>query len=113
MNTPAMQSAPPRLVSRKTLLTISAIADALDFAGGGILVGPWSLIIDVPVTILHFLYAGPRAAIVLAEYIPLVGLVPFYSIAAASYDKAPKPPPVVDAEIVTEPPPSPTKRLVL
>lgn len=42
----------------------------------------------MPVTVLHFLYAGPRAVFVLAEYIPFVGFLPIYTVAALCYDKA-------------------------
>lgn len=77
----------PRIVSRKTLLTVSAIADALDLLGFGLLPGPWSLLIDLPVTVIHFLYAGPKAFVVLAEYIPGVGFLPCYTMAAWFYAK--------------------------
>jgi hypothetical protein len=90
-------------MTKKTLLTISAVADSIDLVTGWV-PGPWSIIVDVPVTIAHFLYAGPRAFIVLLEYAPVVGVLPIYTIAAMSYDKSsdetPQPPQPLDATII-------------
>ncbi len=85
MTTPAAE--PPRFISRKLLIAVSAIGDGLDFLGFGAFPFFWSVVIDAPITILHFLYAGPRALVVLAEYIPMVGFLPIYTIAALAYDK--------------------------
>lgn len=82
------------IVSRTTLLTVSIIADLIDLVGLGLAPGPWSLIIDAPVTALHFLYAGPKALVVLAEYIPGVGMLPCYTLAALFYYKQPAATPV-------------------
>ncbi|MDB6025858.1 MAG: hypothetical protein JWM68_2081 [Verrucomicrobiales bacterium] len=71
-------------MTKKTLLKISAAADALDLVTGWI-PGPWTLIVDVPVFICHFLYAGPRALWVLTDNIPIVGILPIYTIAAMAY----------------------------
>lgn len=86
----------PRFISRKTLLVVSGIADALDFLGFGAFPFFWTFVIDIPITIIHFCYAGPRALVVLAEYIPFVGFVPIYTLAALFYDKQQKPTTVVD-----------------
>ena len=58
-------------VSRTTLLTVSIRADLIDLAGLGLAPGPWSLIIDAPVTAVHFLCAGPKALVVLAQLLAL------------------------------------------
>ena len=95
----------PRFISRKALLVVSVIADALDFLGFGAFPFFWTLVIDIPVTIIHFCYAGPRALVVLAEYIPFVGFVPIYTLAALFYDKQPRP-----ATVVETSPPRPVTR---
>lgn len=75
-------------MTKKTLLVISGIADSIDIATGWI-PGPWSVFVDVPVTIAHFLYAGPKAFVVLLEYVPVVGVAPIYTLAAMSYPDSP------------------------
>lgn len=101
MNTTTPQK--PRFISRKALIAVSCVADALDFLGFGAFPFFWTFVIDVPVTVIHFLYAGPRAFVVLAEYIPFVGFVPIYTIAALCYDKKSATPTVVDTS-QTRPP---------
>lgn len=79
----ATSQSPKPIISRKMLLLFSLIADLLDiFCFGGLMPGWWSLIIDVPITIIHFLHAGPKALITLAEYVPFLGFLPCYSGAA-------------------------------
>lgn len=99
-------------MTKKTLLIISGIADSVDLVTGWI-PGPWSFIVDVPVTIAHFVYAGPKAFVVLLEYVPVVGVAPIYTLAAMSYPdkdsvgtRVTVPPPlshdgaVIDVEII-------------
>jgi len=105
-----MQAIQSGSISKKTLVTASIIADAVDvLLLVGISPGPWSVITEGPVTVMHFMYAGPRAVVVLAEFIPFAGLLPIYTIAALLYP-VPKPPlPVIDvtpAERVIEQPPA-------
>jgi hypothetical protein len=85
-----MQNQPPTntkpSISKTTLVTVSVVADAIDIIFlAGIAPGPWSLLIDAPVTAMHFAYAGPKAAVVLAEYVPFAGFLPIYTIAALLY----------------------------
>ena len=69
-----MQNIQTRPISKKTLLAVSMVADAVDvLLLVGISPGPWSIITEAPVTVMHFMYAGPKAAIVLTEFIPFAG----------------------------------------
>jgi hypothetical protein len=77
-------------VSRKTLLIASVIADAVElltvsFWGGT----QWFPFLETPVIVLHFMYAGPKAALAMFDLIPGLGLLPLYTIAALLY-KDPK-----------------------
>jgi hypothetical protein len=72
-------------MTKNTLLAVSGIADTFDLAFGWI-IGPWTIVVDLPVTIIHVWYAGPRALFTLAEYVPFVGVLPLYTLLAMSYD---------------------------
>ncbi len=81
-----MQSIQSGPISKKTLLITSVVADVVDVLFlVGISPGPWSIITEAPVTVIHFMYAGPRATIVLGEFIPFAGFLPIYTIAALLY----------------------------
>ena len=73
-------------ISRKTLLIASVVADVVDLLtvsfGGGT---QWFPFIEIPVVILHFMYAGPKAALAMFDLIPGLGLLPLYTIAALLY----------------------------
>jgi hypothetical protein len=77
-------------ISRKTLVIASVIADAVElltvaFWGGT----QWFPFLETPVIVLHFMYAGPKAALAMFDLIPGLGLLPLYTIAALLY-KDPK-----------------------
>ncbi len=81
-----MHNIQTRPISKKTLVAVSIVADAVDvLLLVGISPGPWSLITEAPVTAMHFMYAGPKAALVLTEFIPFAGFLPIYTIAALLY----------------------------
>jgi len=69
----------PRRISFRTLLIASIAGDVLDLFDAGL------PILDLPVTILHFMFAGPIAALTLTEYIPIVGMLPLYTTACFLY----------------------------
>lgn len=107
-----MQAIQTGSISRKTLITASIIADAVDVLFlVGISPGPWSAITEGPVTMMHFMYAGPRAVAVLAEIIPFAGFLPIYTIAALLYPKPKRPALVIDItpveRVIQRPPPLP------
>lgn len=113
----------PRSISFKTLIVASLIADFCDLFTIFILgaPGPHSLVIDVPITILHFMFAGPIALVTFTEYIPLLGLLPLYTVAAFVYlglEKKSAPPPQPVPQTASEPeypknvtPPPPARAL--
>jgi hypothetical protein len=68
---------------RQVVITASIIADALDFTGIGHFLYP----IDLVVIFLHLLYAGPKALTGLLDMIPVVGVIPIYTILALTYKK--------------------------
>lgn len=95
-------------MTKKTLMIISMIADSVDIVTGWV-PGPWTPFVDIPVTVIHFLYAGPKAFFVLGEYLPGLGVLPLYTIAASLYDTTSRKTTtlettVVDTEIVAEAP---------
>jgi hypothetical protein len=105
-----MQNIQAGPISKKTLLTWSIIADAVDVLFlVGISPGPWSIVTEGPVMVMHFMYAGPRAAAVLTEFVPLAGFLPIYTIAALLYpdpNKAARVVTVSSAPPVHPPPPN-------
>ena len=72
------------MVSKKFLVGVSLLADALDLLVIGQMPG-LSWVIDLPVTALHVAFAGPTGLLTLFELIPLVGTVPIYTAAALAY----------------------------
>ena len=87
-------------MTKKQLITWSIARDALDFVAIG-QIPPFSWVLDVPLIIMHFSYAGSAALITLFELIPIVGLFPFFTVAAFSYpdnDEASEIGPVLPAE---------------
>lgn len=96
------------IITKKSLILVSGAADALDvLLIAGLAPGPWSIIVDAPATICHFLYAGPWAITVLSEYIPIIGFFPIYTIAACMYPNKHKQAKPANTFNVTTPPPSP------
>lgn len=78
-------------MTKRNLVTVSIFADALDVAVIGQIPG-LSWFIDIPVILMHLLYAGPKALPTLLELVPVVGTIPLFTIAALSYpdkDKSP------------------------
>lgn len=71
-------------MNSKLLLGVSIAADLLDFAVIGQIPGLGHLL-DLPVFILHFWAGGPKALFVLAELIPVVGVLPIFSFFAWKY----------------------------
>ena len=66
-------------MTKSTLIKLSLIGDALG------LVPVLGTIISIPLLIVHYSYAGPRALWCLIEMLPMVGFLPIFSIAAAMY----------------------------
>jgi hypothetical protein len=71
-------------VSRKTLLIVSLIADALDIMVVGQIPG-LSWIIDLPVIAMHVAFAGPAGFSTLLELVPVVGTIPLFTLAALTH----------------------------
>lgn len=69
----------PKRISFKTLLIASVVGDILDLFTLSLPV------FDLPITVLHFMYAGPLAIATLTEYIPVIGGLPLYTVAAFLY----------------------------
>jgi hypothetical protein len=71
-------------MTKGDLIKISMVADFLDFVVvGQIPVLSW--VIDIPVIIMHVIYAGPSGLSTLLELVPIVGILPVFTIAAAGY----------------------------
>ncbi len=69
--------------------------DLLNIIGIGA-IPPFSWLLDLPLLVMHFNYAGSKAAFTLLELIPVVGVFPFFTVAALNYpdhDASPPPPP--------------------
>ena len=84
-------------MTRKTLIYCSMARDLLNIVGIGA-IPPLSWLLDLPLLVMHFNYAGPKAAFTLLELVPVVGVFPFFTVAAFNYpdrDAAPAagPPP--------------------
>lgn len=71
-------------MTRKTLITWSVIRDLLDFMVVGQIPGLGQLL-DVPILMMHYAYAGANANFALPELIPTVGFLPIFTIAACCY----------------------------
>ena len=73
-------------MTKAQLIKWSAARDMLDlFIIGQI--PPFNWLLDIPLFIMHFAYAGPMALVGLLELIPVVGMFPFFSTLAALYPK--------------------------
>jgi hypothetical protein len=82
------------------LIKWSIARDLLDLLIVGQLPGVGALL-DLPLIIMHFDYAGPAAAVTLLEAIPVVGLLPIFTIMALCYpnhDDQPPPSAAVNLE---------------
>jgi hypothetical protein len=84
-------------MTKKTLITCSIIRDALNWLLVGQIPGVCQLL-DVPLLIMHYKYAGPQASWTLLELIPMVGLIPIFTIAACNY-----PDPVGATQVLPDP----------
>jgi hypothetical protein len=71
-------------MTKKQLIKWSAGRDALNFIGIGQIPGLCWLL-DLPLIIMHFNYAGPAAIFTLFETIPIIGFFPFFTVAAMMY----------------------------
>jgi uncharacterized membrane-anchored protein YitT (DUF2179 family) len=71
-------------MTRTQLILVSAIRDALDFAIVGQIPG-LNIALNIPVIIMHYRFAGPRALITLFENVPGVETLPCFTAAAISY----------------------------
>ena len=72
------------VVSRKTLLIASLIADLLDLLLVGQVPG-LSYFIDGPLIAMHVAFAGPAGLATLLELVPVIGTLPLFTIAAMRY----------------------------
>jgi hypothetical protein len=72
------------VMTKAQLIKWSAARDALNFVGIGQLPGLCWLL-DLPLIIMHFNYAGPSAIFTLLETIPIIGFFPFFTVAAMMY----------------------------
>jgi hypothetical protein len=71
-------------MKKADLVKLSMLADFLDIVVvGQIPVLSW--VIDIPVIIMHVAYAGPTGLSTLLELIPVVGILPIFTMAAAGY----------------------------
>jgi hypothetical protein len=71
-------------MTKSHLIKWSVARDALNFMCIGQLPGlAWLL--DLPLLIMHFNYAGPAAIFTILEMIPVVGFFPFFTVAAMLY----------------------------
>ena len=71
-------------MTRTQLVAISVIRDALDFVVIGQIPG-LNWILNIPVIILHYRFAGPRALITLFENVPGIETLPCFTAAALAY----------------------------
>jgi hypothetical protein len=68
-------------VNRTALVIFSLIADVLDFfIAGQIPLLSW--IIDIPVLIMHVVFAGAKGLLLMFEMIPVVGTIPLFTAMA-------------------------------
>jgi hypothetical protein len=72
------------VVTRKTLIIASLVADALDLLLVGLLPGVGWLI-QGPVIAMHVAYAGPVGWAMLLELVPMMGAIPMFTVAALAY----------------------------
>lgn len=71
-------------MTKKELVIWSILRDLLDLVGIG-QIPPFNWMLSAPVQLMHFSYAGAKATTCLLEMIPLVGVLPIFTIAALSY----------------------------
>lgn len=81
-------------MSKRTVLILSLLADALDLTGIGHFF-PFGLLIDIPITCVHVAYAGKRGLATVLEMVPFGGLLPIFTIAALLYGKPHDPRPLL------------------
>lgn len=89
-------------MTKSQLIKWSIARDALNFIGiGQIPVLCWLL--DLPILVMHFNYAGAAALFTLLETIPIIGFFPFFTVAALCYSNHDEP--EMTEEALLAPPP--------
>jgi hypothetical protein len=71
-------------MTKRQLIFWSLLRDVLDVVGIGQIPG-LNWVLNVPLIIMHFHFAGMRAWLTLFENIPVVETLPFFTVAALSY----------------------------
>ena len=82
------------MITKKQLIFWSIFRDALNWMLVGQIPGLCQ-VLDIPLLVMHYKYAGAKASFTLLELIPTAGFIPIFSIAAFCYSDAeyPAPPP--------------------
>ncbi|MBL9118516.1 MAG: hypothetical protein JNL80_01220 [Phycisphaerae bacterium] len=75
-------------MTKSQLILLSAVRDVLDFTPIGH-IPVLDQLLDIPVIVAHFRYAGPRAFVVIPELMPLIGILPLYTLVALFYPAHP------------------------
>lgn len=73
-------------MNKTTLLFVSIFTDTLDIFVVGQIPG-LGQIIDLPAALMHFVFAGPAALVTLLDMVPVVGIIPIFTLMALSYEK--------------------------
>jgi hypothetical protein len=71
-------------MTKAQLVAISLVRDILDFTPVGH-IPILDQVLDLPVIYLHYKYADKRALLVAPELVPLVGVLPIFTVCALSY----------------------------
>jgi hypothetical protein len=76
-------------MTKSQLIAWSAVRDALDLTPVGH-IPLLDQLLDMPIIVMHFKYAGPKAFAVLPELVPFVGVLPVFTIMALMYPANPQ-----------------------
>lgn len=76
-------------MTKSQLIAWSAARDVLDLTPVGH-IPLLDQLLDIPIIAMHFRYAGPRAFAVIPELVPLVGVLPVFTIMALMYPANPQ-----------------------
>lgn len=71
-------------MTKSDVVIVSVIRDLLDFTPFGH-IPLLDQMLDLPVIYMHVKYAGPRGLTTIPELIPLVGILPIFTVLALSY----------------------------
>lgn len=71
-------------MTKGQLVAISLVRDLLDFTPVGH-IPILDQVLDLPVIYAHYQYAGNRAVLVAPELVPLVGVLPLFTVCALLY----------------------------